>query len=152
MGSNSKWYSLGIFFLEFCPKFSNYNFVKFFRFAPLNKWMAEDALKEYISKAEVSDQLDSSPCAIITSRYVKYIFFLKFKDGWISDGIHSMLRQISTKSHAQAQISPQHGRVSYVGPKSPYIEILKNRPCTMNFQKNNILLYAAAQSARGEQY
>jgi hypothetical protein len=43
--------------------------------------MAEDALKEYISKAEVSDQLDSSPCAIITSRYVKYIFFLKFKDG-----------------------------------------------------------------------
>merc|ERR1712223_213399 len=39
------------------------------RFAPLMKWMAEDALKDHISKAEVSFQLESSPCAIITSRF-----------------------------------------------------------------------------------
>ena len=53
---------------------------------------------------------------------------------------HSMLRQIKTKSNAQAQRPPQHERVSYIGPKSPYIEILKNWACTVNFQKNDILL------------
>ena len=63
--------------------------------------MAEDALKEYISKAEVSDQLDSSPCAIITSRYVKYIFFLKFKDGWISNGIFTLVPSSKKMNYPQ---------------------------------------------------
>ena len=63
-----------------------------------------------------------------------------------------MLRQISTKSHAQAQRSPQHERVFYIlGPKSPYIEILENRACTMNFQKQ-YFTNVAAQSAHSEQY
>ena len=35
---------------------------------PLLKWMAEDALKENILKAEISERLESSPCALITSR------------------------------------------------------------------------------------
>ena len=38
------------------------------RFEPLTKWMSENALKENILKAEISDQLESSPCALITSR------------------------------------------------------------------------------------
>ena len=38
------------------------------RFEPLTKWMSETALKEHILKAEISDQLESSPCALITSR------------------------------------------------------------------------------------
>ena len=40
------------------------------RFEPLTKWMAETALKDHILKAEISTQLESSPCALITSRYV----------------------------------------------------------------------------------
>ena len=39
------------------------------RFEPLTKWLAEDALKEHILKAEMSERLESSPCALITSRY-----------------------------------------------------------------------------------
>ena len=47
-----------------------------------------------------------------------------------------MLWQILKKRHAQAQRQPQHARVSYsIGPESPYIEILENRVCTVNFQK-----------------
>ena len=38
-----------------------------------------------------------------------------------------------------------------MGPKSPYIEFLKNRACTVNFQKR-YFTKAAAQSAHGEQY
>merc|ERR1712223_84563 len=39
------------------------------RFEPLTKWMAETALKDHILKAEISEQLESSPCALITSRF-----------------------------------------------------------------------------------
>ena len=38
------------------------------RFEPLTKWLADDALKEHILKAEVSERLEASPCALITSR------------------------------------------------------------------------------------
>lgn len=38
------------------------------RFDPLMKWMSEDALKDHILKAEISERLESSPCALITSR------------------------------------------------------------------------------------
>merc|ERR1712004_731215 len=39
------------------------------RFEPLTKWLAEDALKEHILKAEMSERLDASPCALITSGF-----------------------------------------------------------------------------------
>ena len=38
------------------------------RFEPLTKWLSDDALKEHILKAEISERLESSPCALITSR------------------------------------------------------------------------------------
>ena len=38
------------------------------RFEPLTKWMTETSLKDHILKAEISEQLESSPCALITSR------------------------------------------------------------------------------------
>ena len=38
------------------------------QFEPLMKWLSEDALKDHILKAEISEQLESSPCALITSR------------------------------------------------------------------------------------
>ena len=34
----------------------------------------------------------------------------------------------------ELQVIPQHERVSHIGPKSPYIEILENWACTINFQ------------------
>jgi HSP90 family molecular chaperone len=38
------------------------------RFEPLLKWLGEEALKEHILRAELSERLSSSPCALITSR------------------------------------------------------------------------------------
>merc|ERR1711972_1240934 len=35
------------------------------RFEPLTKWMQEDALKDHILRAEISERLDKSPCALI---------------------------------------------------------------------------------------
>ncbi len=46
------------------------------RFEPLMKWLSEDALKDHILKAEISERLDSSPCALITSRYLSYLLEL----------------------------------------------------------------------------
>merc|ERR1711990_801754 len=39
------------------------------QFEPLTKWMGEEALKDHILRAEVSERLDASPCALITSRF-----------------------------------------------------------------------------------
>merc|ERR1719290_757714 len=38
------------------------------RFEPLLKWMGEEALKDHILRAEVSERLTDSPCALITSK------------------------------------------------------------------------------------
>ena len=38
------------------------------KFEPLLKWLGEDALKEHILRAEISERLTNSPCALITSR------------------------------------------------------------------------------------
>ena len=40
----------------------------FHRYEPLIKWMQEDALKDHILRAEISERLEQSPCALITSR------------------------------------------------------------------------------------
>jgi len=87
------------------------------RFAPLNKWMAEDALKEYISKAEVSDQLDSSPCAIITSRF-----------GWTAN----MQRIITSQTHSKQQDTQREHYLNQkknleINPRHPLIKELLRR-------------------------
>ena len=39
------------------------------QFEPLIKWLGEDALKDHILRAELSERLETSPCALITSRF-----------------------------------------------------------------------------------
>merc|ERR1712002_1266715 len=39
------------------------------KFDPLLKWLGEDALKDHILRAEVSERLSESPCALITSKF-----------------------------------------------------------------------------------
>merc|ERR1711983_367673 len=58
------------------------------RFEPLTKWLSDDALKEHILKAEISERLESSPCALITSRF-----------GWTAN----MQRIITSQTHAKQQ-------------------------------------------------
>ena len=38
------------------------------KFDTLTKWLGEDALKDHILRAEVSERLVDSPCALITSK------------------------------------------------------------------------------------
>jgi len=58
------------------------------RFGPLTKWLQEDALKDHILRAEISERLDKSPCALITSRF-----------GWTAN----MQRIISSQTHSKTQ-------------------------------------------------
>jgi len=58
------------------------------RFEPLMKWLQEDALKDHILRAEISERLDKSPCALITSRF-----------GWTAN----MQRIISSQTHSKTQ-------------------------------------------------
>lgn len=38
-------------------------------YEPLTKWLQEDALKDLIEKAAISQRLDNSPCALVASSY-----------------------------------------------------------------------------------
>merc|ERR1712083_731495 len=87
------------------------------RFAPLMKWMAEDALKDHISKAEVSFQLESSPCAIITSRF-----------GWTAN----MQRIITSQTHSKQQDTQREHYLNQkknleINPRHPLIKELLRR-------------------------
>merc|ERR1711936_1126508 len=87
------------------------------RFAPLNKWMAEDALKDHIAKAEVSERLESSPCAIVTSRF-----------GWTAN----MQRIITSQTHSKSQDSQREYYLNQkkqleINPRHPLIKELLRR-------------------------
>jgi len=58
------------------------------RFDPLLKWLAENALKDHVSKAQVSQILENSPCALVTSRF-----------GWTAN----MQKIITSQTHSKSQ-------------------------------------------------
>merc|ERR1711971_476006 len=58
------------------------------KFDPLIKWLGEDALKDHILRAEVSERLTDSPCALITSKF-----------GWTSN----MQKIIQSQTHSKTQ-------------------------------------------------
>jgi heat shock protein beta len=87
------------------------------RFEPLMKWMAEDALKEHILKAEISERLDKSPCALITSRF-----------GWTAN----MQRIISSQTHSKTNDMQRDYYLSQkkaleINPRHPLIKELLRR-------------------------
>lgn len=61
-------------------------------YEPLMKWLKEDALKDKIEKAAVSDRLTSSPCALVASSY-----------GWSGN----MERIMKAQAYAKAQDASQ---------------------------------------------
>merc|ERR1711937_705666 len=58
------------------------------KFDPLIKWLGEDALKDYILRAEVSERLENTPCALITSKF-----------GWTGN----MQKIIQSQTHSKTQ-------------------------------------------------
>merc|ERR1712141_316309 len=87
------------------------------RFEPLTKWMAETALKDHILKAEISEQLESSPCALITSRF-----------GWTAN----MQRIITSQTHAKSEDMQRdyylnQKKAFEINPRHPLIKELLRR-------------------------
>merc|ERR1712200_2256 len=58
------------------------------KFEPLTKWLGDDALKDHILRAETSERLVGSPCALITSKF-----------GWTSN----MQKIIQSQTHSKTQ-------------------------------------------------
>merc|ERR1712088_135864 len=58
------------------------------RFDPLIKWLGEDALKDQILRAEISERLSGSPCILVTSKF-----------GWTGN----MQKIIQSQTHSKTQ-------------------------------------------------
>merc|ERR1711909_47975 len=87
------------------------------RFEPLTKWMQEDALKDHILRAELSERLDKSPCALITSRF-----------GWTAN----MQRIIQSQTHSKTQDMQRdyylnQKKTLEINPRHPLMEELLRR-------------------------
>jgi len=87
------------------------------RFEPLLKWMGDEALKDHILRAEISERLTSSPCALITSKF-----------GWTAN----MQRIIQSQTHSKTQDMQRdyylnQKKTLEVNPRHPLIKELLRR-------------------------
>ena len=85
-------------------------------FEPLTKWL-DDVLKDYISKAQISERLSESPCALIASYF-----------GWTGN----MERLASSNAHKKAEDSQASHYLSQkktmeINPRHPLIKELLRR-------------------------
>merc|ERR1712088_1007129 len=83
----------------------------------LTKWLGEDALKDHILRAEISERLDASPCALITSRF-----------GWTAN----MQRIIGSQTHSktndmQRDYYLNQKKALEINPRHPLIKELLRR-------------------------
>merc|ERR1719153_654092 len=87
------------------------------KFEPLTKWLGEDSLKDHILRAEVSERLSNSPCALITSNF-----------GWTAN----MQRIIQSQTHSKSQDMQRdyylnQKKTLEVNPRHPLIKELLRR-------------------------
>jgi len=87
------------------------------KFDPLLKWLGEDALKDHILRAEVSERLVDSPCALITSKF-----------GWTAN----MQKIIQSQTHSKTQDMQRdyylnQKKTLEVNPRHPLIKELLRR-------------------------
>merc|ERR1712012_863942 len=87
------------------------------QFEPLLNWMGEDALKDHILRAEIPERLDSSPCALITSRF-----------GWTANMQRIIGSQTHSKTHdMQRDYYLNQKKAMEINPRHPLIEELLRR-------------------------
>jgi len=84
---------------------------------PLLKWLGEDALKDHILRAEVSERLADTPCALITSKF-----------GWTAN----MQKIIQSQTHSKTQDMQRdyylnQKKTLEVNPRHPLIKELLRR-------------------------
>merc|ERR1719150_441039 len=87
------------------------------RFDPLIKWLGEDSLKDHILRAEVSERLTDSPCALITSKF-----------GWTGN----MQKIIQSQTHSKTQDMQRdyylnQKKTLEINPRHPLIKELLRR-------------------------
>merc|ERR1712058_187846 len=87
------------------------------KFDPLTKWLGEDSLKDHILRAEASERLTDSPCALITSKF-----------GWTGN----MQKIIQSQTHSKTQDMQRdyylnHKKTLEVNPRHPLIKELLRR-------------------------
>jgi len=87
------------------------------RFDPLLKWLGDEALKDHILRAEVSERLTNSPCALITSKF-----------GWTAN----MQRIIQSQTHSKSQDMQRdyylnQKKTLEVNPRHPLVKELLRR-------------------------
>lgn len=87
------------------------------RFEPLMKWLQEDALKDHILRAEISERLDTSACALITSRF-----------GWTANMQRIISSQTHSKTHdMQRDYYLNQKKALEINPRHPIIKELLRR-------------------------
>merc|ERR1719341_1271516 len=87
------------------------------KFDPLLKWLGEDSLKDHILRAEVSERLSDSPCALITSKF-----------GWTGN----MQKIIQSQTHSKTQDMQRdyylnQKKTLEINPRHPLIKELLRR-------------------------
>jgi len=87
------------------------------KYEPLIKWMGEEALKDHILRAEISERLTNSPCALITSKF-----------GWTAN----MQRIIQSQTHSKSQDMQRdyylnQKKTLEINPRHPLIKELLRR-------------------------
>merc|ERR1711887_232078 len=87
------------------------------KYDPLLKWLGEDALKDHILRAEISERLVDSPCALITSKF-----------GWTAN----MQKIIQSQTHSKSQDMQRDYYLNQkkalgINPRHPLIKELLRR-------------------------
>merc|ERR1739845_220745 len=113
------------------------------KFDPLMKWLGEDALKDHILNAEVSERLEETPCALITSKF-----------GWTSN----MQKIIQSQTHSKTQDMQRdyylnQKKTLEINPRHPLIKELLRRvednPADKSAKDMAIMMYNTATLRSG---
>merc|ERR1711935_545171 len=87
------------------------------KFEPLLKWLGDEALKDHVLKAEVSERLEDTPCALVTSKF-----------GWTGN----MQKIIQSQTHSKTQDMQRdyylnQKKTLEINPRHPLIKELLRR-------------------------
>jgi len=113
------------------------------KFDSLTKWLGEDALKDNILRAEVSERLVDSPCALITSKF-----------GWTGN----MQKIIQSQTHSKSQDMQRdyylnQKKALEINPRHPLIKELLRRvednPADASAKEMAIMMFNTATLRSG---
>merc|ERR1712243_328051 len=109
----------------------------------MGKWLGDDALKDHILRAETSERLVGSPCALITSKF-----------GWTSN----MQKIIQSQTHSKTQDMQRdyylnQKKTLEINPRHPLIKELLRRiednPADVSAKDMAIMMFNTATLRSG---